>query len=77
MKPGDSRTDFYAMYNRESGEFDKGLMGKYDADLTSSLTFVSDLISKHSLKLIPEFRRLVSSLDSLPPSSSISNQPSS
>jgi hypothetical protein len=40
-----SRTDFFAVYRRESGEFDRDYAKKYDEDLNASLIFVSHLIS--------------------------------
>jgi hypothetical protein len=45
LRTNDSRTDFFAMYRRESGEFDRDYAKKYDEDLNTSLIFVSRLIS--------------------------------
>ncbi|KAF9781606.1 hypothetical protein BJ322DRAFT_232845 [Thelephora terrestris] len=39
LRTGDSRTDFFALYRRESEEFDKDYAGKYDEDLNTSLIF--------------------------------------
>ena len=44
LRTDDSRTDFFAMYRRESEEFDRDYAGKYDEDLNTSLIFVSPLI---------------------------------
>ena len=41
LRTNDSRTDFFAMYRRESDEFDRDYAGKYDEDLNTSLIFVS------------------------------------
>ena len=41
LRTNDSRTDFFAMYRRESEEFDRDYTGKYDEDLNTSLIFVS------------------------------------
>jgi len=41
------RTDFYAVYRKESGEFDRDNAKKYDEDLNTSLIFVSDPIWLH------------------------------
>ena len=45
LRTNDSRTDFFAVYRRESGEFDRDYARKYDEDLNTSLIFVSCLIS--------------------------------
>ena len=45
LRTNDSRTDFFAIYRRESGEFDRDYAKKYDEDLNTSLIFVSPLIS--------------------------------
>ncbi|KAF9781595.1 hypothetical protein BJ322DRAFT_1127743, partial [Thelephora terrestris] len=39
LRTGDSRADFFAVYRRESEEFDKDYAGKYDDDLNTSLIF--------------------------------------
>ena len=44
LRTDDSRTDFFAVYRRESGEFDRDYAKKYDEDLNTSLIFVSRLI---------------------------------
>ena len=44
-RTNDSRTDFFTVYRRESGEFDRDYAGKYDEDLNTSLIFVSPLAS--------------------------------
>jgi len=41
LKTGDTRADFFAVYRKESGEFDKDYTKKYDEDLNTSLIFVS------------------------------------
>ncbi|KAF9644234.1 hypothetical protein BDM02DRAFT_3103314, partial [Thelephora ganbajun] len=35
----DPRTDFFAVYRRESADFDRDYAGKYDEDLNTSLIF--------------------------------------
>ena len=45
LRTNDSRTDFFAIYRRESGEFDRDYAKKYDEDLNTSLIFVSRLVS--------------------------------
>jgi len=44
LRTEDSRTDFFAVYRRESEEFDRDYAKKYDEDLNTSLIFVSHLI---------------------------------
>ena len=41
LRTNDSRTDFFAVYRRESEEFDRDYAKKYDEDLNTSLIFVS------------------------------------
>jgi len=41
LRTKDSRTDFFTVYRRESGEFDRDYVKKYDEDLNTSLIFVS------------------------------------
>jgi len=43
LRTDDSRADFFAVYRRESGEFDRDYAKKYDEDLNTSLIFVSRL----------------------------------
>ena len=45
LRTNDSRTDFFAVYRRESGEFDRDYAKKYNEDLNTSLIFVSRLVS--------------------------------
>jgi len=45
LRTNDSRADFFAVYRKESGEFDRDYAKKYDEDLNTSLIFVSRLIS--------------------------------
>ena len=45
LRTNDSRTDFFAIYRRESGEFDRDYAKKYDEDLNTSLIFVSCPVS--------------------------------
>ena len=40
-RANDSRTDFFIVYHREFGEFDRDYAGNYDEDLNTSLIFVS------------------------------------
>ena len=51
LRTNDSQTDFFAMYRREAGEFDRDYANKYDEDLNTSLIFVSHII------LIPRAER--------------------
>ncbi|KAF9643512.1 hypothetical protein BDM02DRAFT_1442062 [Thelephora ganbajun] len=39
LRTNDPRTDFYAVYRRESADFDRDYAGKYDEDLNTSLIF--------------------------------------
>jgi len=41
LRTGDSRTDFFAIYQKESEEFDRGYTKKHDEDLNTTLIFVS------------------------------------
>jgi len=41
LRTNDSRTDFFAVYRRESADFDRDYVKKYDEDLNTSLIFVS------------------------------------
>ena len=45
LRTNDSRTDFFAVYRRESEEFDRDYAKKYDEDLNTSLIFVSPHLS--------------------------------
>ena len=45
LRTNDPRTDFFAVYRRESGEFDRDYARKYDEDLNTSLIFVGPHIS--------------------------------
>ena len=45
LRTNDSRTDFFVVYRRESGEFDRDYAKKHDEDLNTSLIFVSRLLS--------------------------------
>ena len=40
IKNDDPRVDFYTMYKRETTEYDKDFMDKYDEDLDTTLIFV-------------------------------------
>ena len=42
LRTNDPRTDFFAVYQKISAEFDRGYENKYDEDLNTSLIFVSD-----------------------------------
>jgi hypothetical protein len=46
LKANDPRADFFAIYRKESEEFDRENTKKYDEDLNTSLIFVS-LRSEH------------------------------
>jgi len=41
LRTNDSRNDFFAVYRRESADFDRDYVKKYDEDLNTSLIFVS------------------------------------
>jgi len=41
LRTNDTRADFFAVYRKESEEFDRGYARKYDEDLNTSLIFVS------------------------------------
>jgi len=41
LRTNDSRADFFAIYRKESDEFDRDYTRKYDEDLNTSLIFVS------------------------------------
>ena len=41
LRTNDSRADFFAVYRKESEEFDRDYARKYDEDLNTSLIFVS------------------------------------
>jgi hypothetical protein len=41
LRTNDARSDFFAVYRRESEQFDKENTKKYDEDLNTSLIFVS------------------------------------
>jgi len=45
LRTNDSRADFFAVYRKESAEFDRDYAKKYDEDLNTSLIFMSRLIS--------------------------------
>ena len=45
LRTNNSQTDFFTVYRRESGEFDRDHAGKYDEDLNTSLIFVNPSIS--------------------------------
>lgn len=49
LRTNDSLTDLFAVYRRESGEFDRDYAKKYDEDLTTSLIFVSRLTNLCSI----------------------------
>jgi len=44
LRANDSLAEFYSVYRRESGEFDRDYVKKHDEDLNTSLIFVSRLI---------------------------------
>ena len=41
LRTNNSRADFFAVYRKESDEFDREYTRKYDEDLNTSLIFVS------------------------------------
>jgi len=41
LRAGDPGADFFAMYRKESSDFDRDYVGKYDEDLNTTLIFVS------------------------------------
>ena len=52
MKANDPRTEFFAAYRKESGEFDRDYtIGKCDGDLNTSLIFVGDTLPPFSVQL--------------------------
>jgi len=53
LRTNDSRADFFTVYRRESGDFDRDYAGKYDGDLNTALIFVSRLVFVLSLKTEP------------------------
>jgi hypothetical protein len=40
LKNDDAQTDFYAIYKRESAEYDTSYVKKHDEDLNTTLIFV-------------------------------------
>lgn len=44
LRTNNSRADFFAVYRKESNEFDREYTRKYDEDLNTSLIFVSYFI---------------------------------
>ena len=75
IKTEDPRVDFYAMYKRESAEYDTEFVKKYDEDLNTTLIFVR-YPSSHLANRLIHSCRLVCSLQSAPPSSSTSTRTS-
>jgi len=51
LRTNDSRTDFFAVYRRESEEFDRDHAKKYDEDLNTSLIFVSPSVLSLALNI--------------------------
>lgn len=45
LRTNDPCTDFFAIYRKESEEFDKDYVNKYNEDLNTSLIFVSSSVS--------------------------------
>jgi len=45
FRSNDTRADFFAVYRKESEEFDRDYARKYDEDLNTSLIFVSRQMS--------------------------------
>ncbi|KAF9649283.1 hypothetical protein BDM02DRAFT_1937572 [Thelephora ganbajun] len=52
LRTNDPRTDFFAMYRRESQDFDRDYAGKYDEDLNTSLIFAGLLSAVSSAFII-------------------------
>ena len=50
VKTNDSRAEFFAAYRKESSEFDRDYVGKYDGDLNTSLIFVGDTLPPLSVQ---------------------------
>lgn len=44
MRTNDPRADFFAVYRKESDEFDRDYARKYDEDLNTSLIFVGETL---------------------------------
>jgi len=75
LRTNDPRADFFAVYRKESEEFDRDYARKYDEDLNTSLIFVSRPILIIYTEHLPQsVSRLVCSLQSAQRSSSTSNQ---
>jgi len=56
LRTNDPRTDFFAVYRKESEEFDRGYARKYDEDLNTSLIFVESPGSCPQYKILtPEY----------------------
>lgn len=51
VRTDDPRSDFYTVYRRESGEFDRDYIAKYDGDLNTSLLFVCFTLCTVNTKL--------------------------
>jgi len=41
LRAGDPGADFFAVYRKESSDFDRDYAGRYDGDLNTTLIFVS------------------------------------
>jgi len=48
LRSNDPRADFFAVYRKESDEFDRDYARKYDEDLNTSLVFVSESVRTRS-----------------------------
>jgi len=44
LRTNDPRADFFAVYRKESDEFDRDYARKYDEDLNTSLIFVGETL---------------------------------
>jgi len=74
LRAGNPRADFFAVYHKESSEFDRDYAGRFDGDLNTALIFVSRLIFDLVTEPNPEVSSLVCSPESVQHSSPVSNQ---
>ena len=65
LRSNDPRADFFAVYRKESDEFDRDHARKYDEDLNTSLIFVSESVRTVRSTLILGMLRRVYSLQSV------------
>jgi len=65
LRSNDPRADFFAVYRKQSDEFDRDYARKYDEDLNTSLIFVSESVRTVRSTLILGVLRRVYSLQSV------------